>query len=229
MPSIDQLSNADVSGYSLVGQKASTPIPKIENLMVQRSTAQVSSLPYLPGTFPSTDSVAGFGLAGKLPQWRAPVPAVNSSATGSTTNTTIVSSSSSTTTNNPPKSQTASAAIPSLNPGQQYTGTILLAKSFYTIFISTDSSIRLRLYGSASAQSGDLIRPATTPPGYGNEQGIIADWNLPNAPVVWISTPSALGSNLDSPQTNVIYLTVDNIGVASESPNISITYVPIQS
>ena len=230
MPSIDQLSNVDVSGYTRMAQSPIPPAQHPENLLVQRSADQVCSLPYLPGTFPSTDSITGFGLAGKIPQWRAPLPAISNSGSGTTTNTsTVVSSSSSTTTNNPPVAQTASIAVPSLNPGQTFVGTVLMAKSFLLQTVSASAPVRVELYATAAARSSDSARLSTVPPGYGNEQGLIADLSFPTAPIVWLGCPAIIGFNADAPQTNVIYVTITNLGVGSETPSISMTYVPMQS
>lgn len=241
MPSISESQNVDTSGYTRITSPNIPPAQHPESLLVQRSAYQISSLPYLPGTFPSTDGVVGFGLAGRIPQWRAPVP--NPTSTGgssSTTTSTAVtsSSSSSTSTNpatahatsgNPPVAKTASATSPSLNPGESFTGTVLMAKSFYLFSLSVNAPVRVELYSTAGARASDFARPATTPPGYGNEQGLIGDFNLPTAPTIWATDPAVIGGNGDTPQTNVIYFTITNIGVSSEVPSATFSYVPLQS
>lgn len=231
MATLDQAINRDTSGYTRV---PFTPPPSAynpEDLFVRRNPNQVCSLPYLPGTFPSTDSIVGFGLAGKSPQWRAPLPATQNNASNATTSSTAVttSSSSSTSTNNPPKSQTASITTPVLNPGTNFAGTILLAKGFTLQFVTVSGPSRVEIYSTSSAQSADLFRDSNTPVGYGNEQGIIGEFNLIDAPVVWTVTPPASGFNGDTPQSNVIYITVTNIGPSSQSITVTLTYVPTQS
>jgi hypothetical protein len=64
--------------------------------------------------------------------------------------------------------------------------------------------------------------------GFGTEQGIIGDMVLQNAPVVWYAE-NMTGANEDSPQSSVVYITVDNLGVSTTSINVSISYVPLQS
>jgi hypothetical protein len=232
MPTIAESLQVDTSGYTRVTPPNIPPAQHPESLLVQRSAVQICALPNLPGTFPSTDSVVGFGLAGHLPQWRVALPATNTTgSTTTTTNATIISSGSgsSTSSNNPPFAKTASATSPALNPGQSFTGTVLMAKSFYLFSVSVNTAVRVELYSTAAARASDMSRPAATPPGYGNEQGLIADFNLPNAPTIWATDPAVIGGNGDTPQTNVIYFTITNIGMASETPALTLNYVPLQS
>jgi hypothetical protein len=229
---IDQATQVDTSGYTRIVSPVIPPAQHPENLLVQRNANQVCSLPNLPGTFPSTDNVVGFGLAGKIPQWRAAIPSSSTAVSGggTTAATTVVTSSTSTvTTNNPPIAKTASAMAPPLNPGQSFVGTVLLAKSFYLLSVSVSAPVRVELYSTAAARASDMSRAATTPPGYGNEQGLIGDFNLPNAPTTWATDPAVIGGNGDSPQSNVIYLTITNISVSSSTPSVTFSYVPLQS
>lgn len=190
------------------------------------------SAPYLPGTFPSGDTLRGFHLGNVIPQWRIPVPA-GATAQGATTTSTATtitsSSSSSTTTNNPAKAQTASITTPVMNPGDRFVGILTMAKGFEIWSVATNAAARIRLYATKSAQTADLARPSSQGPGFGNEQGIIVDWYLDTAPVVYEANPYPSGRNADSPQSTSIYLTVDAIGVSSGKITITVTFVPLQS
>ncbi len=233
MPTIAESQNVDTSGYARIVPSVIPPPKHPENLLVQRSANQICSLPNLPGTFPSTDNVVGFGLAGKIPQWRAAIPNPNTTGSGggaAVAATTIISTAgSNTTTNNPPIAKAASAMAPPLNPGQSFTGTVLLAKSFYLLSVSVSSPVRVELYSTSAARASDMSRSATTPPGYGNEQGLIGDFNLPNAPTTWATDPAVIGGNGDTPQSNVIYLTITNISGSSATPAVTFSYVPLQA
>lgn len=220
----------DTTGFSRMlppRPEASEPEQRLQPF---RDSTLRFSAPYLPGSFPSSDTLRGYHLGTQIPQWRIPVPS-QASAQGAGTSTataTTTTSSSSTTTNNPAKSQTASLTTPTLGPGGQFTGVLTVAKAFVVLTVTVDNPARVRLYSTASAQTADLARPSTQGPGFGTEQGIIGDINLDTVPVVWQAV-NMVGANGDSPQSTSIYVTIDNITTSSETVTVSVTYVPVQS
>lgn len=229
MATIEQATSVDTTGFTRT-LPANPPASESEQkLLPSRDSMLRFSAPFLPGTFPSSDTLRGYHLGGMIPQYRVPVPAqASAGGAGATTSTTTVTTTS-TVTNNPAKAQTAAISTTVLNPGGQYTGVLTMAKAFVVLSVAVSAAARVRLYGTVSAQTTDLTRPITQGPGFGTEQGIIADWNLDTAPIVYAGDPNPVGANGDSPQSSSIYLTVDNIGLASTTIAISVVYVPIQS
>lgn len=222
----------DTSRFTRIVPDVPAPSSPEQDLLPGRDPHLRFTAPFLPGIFPSSDTLRGFHLGGKIPQFRIPVPPQSPAQGAGSTSTTVVasssSSSSSTTTNNPPEAQTASIASSVLNPGDQFLGTILLAKSFYLYTVSVSVPARVRLYSTFATQTLDQFRDSLTSPGLGTQQGLILDVNLDTAPITWICE-NASGSNADIPQTNVVYITIDNIGLASTAIDVSIVYVPTQS
>jgi hypothetical protein len=219
----------DTSGYQPVSPPSSQQ--QDQPLLPTRDSKLRFSAPNIPGAFPSSDTLTGFHLGGMIPQYRIPTaPTQTGTSTTSTVATSVVTTGGggSTTTNNPPKSQTASATTSVLSPAGQFTGVISMAKAFVVLSVSVNSACRVRLYGTASAQTTDLSRPITQGPGFGTEQNIIGDMVLDTSPVTWQAV-DMVGSNGDSPQSTAVYLTVDNLTVMSTDVTVSILYVPIQS
>ena len=103
-----------------------------------------------------------------------------------------------------------------------------MAKAFIVLSVSVNAAARVRLYSTAMAQSVDRTRPITQGAGFGTEQGLIGDMVLQNAPVVW-AAENMTGTNGASPQNTAVYLTVDNLGVASTAIAVNVVYVPLQS
>lgn len=208
------------------------PLPASEPskaLIPDRDAIQICSMPVIPGSFPAFDNIRDFHLGGLIPQQRSPLPPpISAQGAGTTGNTIVNTSSSSSATSNPPIAQTASITTPVLNPGDQFTGTILLAKSFYLLQLTVSLGARVQLYSTAVYQTLDLSRNIATPVGYGTNQGIIFDAALDTAPTVW-QCVNTEGSNADTPQTNAIYITITNIDVVSSPITATFTYVPTQS
>jgi len=227
---IEESTQIDTSKYE---RRLPSPPPASEpskSLMPDRDALQICSMPVIPGSFPSSDNIRDFHLGGSVPQQRSPLPPPISAQGAGTNSTSIVTSSaSSTSTNNPPLAQSASVTTPVLNPGDQFIGTILLAKSFYLIQLTVSLGARVQLYSTATYQSLDLGRAVITPVGLGTNQGLIFDAALDTAPIVWQCNPVPLGANADTPQTNAIYVTITNIDVVSSPVSVTFTYVPTQS
>ena len=229
MTAIKDAINVDTSNFVRAGEPTPISHEIEEYLLPPRNVIQICSSPNIPGIFPSTNNIIDFHIGGKVPQYRAPLPApVSTQGTSTTTSSVVSSSSSSTSTNNPPTAQTASTTTPVLAPGAQFAGTILMAKSFYAYKLAVNVACRVELYGSSTAQSADLTRSLGTPPGLGTIQGIISDVQITSAPAIWFYQDTE-GSNQDTPQSNVIYLTVTNLGASSQAITVTITYIPLQS
>lgn len=230
MATIEQATAVDTSGFTRTFPGHPPASESEERLEPTRDATLRFSAPYLPGTFPSSDTLRGYHIGAIIPQWRIPVPAQASAqgASTSTASTTVISSSSSTTTNNPAKSQTASVMTTVLNPGDHFTGVLTMAKAFVVLQATVSSAARVRLYATNLSQTLDLSRPITQGPGYGTEQGIIGDMVLDTTPVVWQAV-NMVGANGDNPQSTTVYVTVDNLAAATEAISVSIVYVPIQS
>lgn len=228
MPAIDQLQDVDFTGYTRQLPEPPAASEPAKRLLPERDSTLRFSAPFLPGTFPSSDTLRGFHLGSIIPQYRIPIPpAASAQGASSTTSATVVTSSS-TSTNNPAVSQTASVTTTVLNPGARYTGSITMAKSFVVLQVTVNNAARVRLYSTAAAQTADLARPLTQGPGFGTEQGIIGDIALDTAPAVWQAV-NMVGANGDSPQSTTVYITVDNISQATQAYTVSVLYVPIQS
>ena len=229
MATLEQATKMDTTGFARADQGQYLPPATDPSLFPLRSAIRICPLPYLPGTFPSTNSIINYSFGGKIPQSRAPLPAQSVSGGGTSTTTVVSSSSSSSSssTNNPPVSQIASISSPVLNPGNQFQGGILMAKSFYLIQLTVNGPARVRLYSTQAAQSADISRSLTAPVGLGTGQGIISDVEMDGAGT-W-QYVDTVGSNGNSPQSNLVYITIDNIGLASETVVASLLYVPLQS
>jgi hypothetical protein len=220
--------NVNTSGYTPVVSPPATQLQE-QPLIPTRSPLLRFSAPNIPGSFPSFDTLTGYHMGGKIPQWRIPtVPTQTGTSSSSTSTAATVFSSSSTSTNNPPLAQTASIQTSVLSPAAQFTGIITMAKSFIVLSVSVNSASRVRLYSTTSAQTLDLSRPITQGPGFGTEQGIIGDMVLSTAPTVWYAE-NMTGANGSSPQNASVYITVDNLGASSSAISVTISYVPLQS
>jgi hypothetical protein len=229
MPTIAESTGTDISGYTYTLPGPPATQFQDQPLLPTRDSKLRFTPPYLPGIFPSSDALLGYHLGGMMPQYRIPVPPQATAQGASTsTATAIVTTSSSSSTNNPAKAQTASLTTLTLNPGDQFTGVLTMAKAFVVLTVTVNVPARVRLYSTVSAQTADLTRPFTQGPGYGTEQGIIGDIVLDTAPAIWQAV-NMVGANGDSPQSATIYCTVDNISNASETVTASVVYVPVQS
>lgn len=232
MPSVKDTLNADLSNYVDAPSPPPTSLDTALSLAPVRDHRLRFSAPYLPGTFPSTDTLTGYHLGGKIPQYRMPVPAPPSAggAGGSSSSGVFTTSSTSTiTTNNPPISQTAVFTAASVLPGNNFTGIITMAKTFTILSLTINAAARIRVYSTVAAMNADLPRPITQAPGYATEQGLVGDIYLDTPPYTWQPTPSIVGSNADSPQSQQAYVALTNISQSVQSYSLSVVFVPIQS
>src|SRR5271169_486259 len=73
MPTIQESTGVDLGGYTRTLPIPSESQPEQLLLPVRDSKLRFSA-PYLPGTFPSSDTLLGYHLGGMIPQYRIPVP-----------------------------------------------------------------------------------------------------------------------------------------------------------
>jgi hypothetical protein len=102
------------------------------------------------------------------------------------------------------------------------------SRSFQLLVLAVNSAARVRIYGTAAAQSGDLGRGLDIPPAAGTAQNIICDVVLDTAPFTW-PFQDRVGANADTPQTTNIYVTVTNLDTNSDAITVTFQYVPLQA
>lgn len=234
MPPINTRTGVDTSGYIPESQVAAPPpsaqaLPE-KPLLPTRSSILRFSAPYLPGTFPSSDTLTGFHLGSLIPQFRVPVPAPVQAGGAGTSTTTFAStsSSSSTTTNNPPTAKTAPLVTPVLSPNESYFGILTMAKSFVILNVTVGTAARIQFYSTQEAQTLDASRPVTVGPGFGTNEGIVGDIVLTSAPYIW-NPSEMIGYNADNPQTSNCYITLTNLSSSAVAVTLNATFVPLQS
>lgn len=104
---------------------------------------------------------------------------------------------------------THSATSVNLAPGT-YDNTLNIpaAKSYMLISVQVNAAAWVRLYSSDAARTADINRSVGSDPAPGS--GVIAEV-LTTQAATQILTPFTLGGNTESPVSNVIYLTVENM------------------
>lgn len=104
------------------------------------------------------------------------------------------------------------------------TGVVALGKSFRLIKINASAPCRIRLYATASARAADLGRAAGVAPAPGSNHGVIGDWQLDTSDkLLWICSPSAVGSNVETPVTAQIPFAIKNLSGAATSLTVTFT------
>lgn len=245
MPSLsDTIAASDaISGYTRSDPAAQTPRTAPASGSMEPTRNSMIRCPLPPLWQGAPDSLRQFYVGGRVPQFRVMTP--NAVPNSSSQQTVVIGTGGNGGGNSagsgggsiipppPPAPPSTNPAVQTflrtgvLLPGGQYIGTISLASSFQLLAIASDSAVRVELYGSASAQTQDLARGLDVPPAAGVTQGIISDLALDTYPYQW-SFQNRLGSNSDSPQSRLIYLTITNIGSSSVAAGITIQYVPIE-
>jgi len=183
----------------------------------------------LPASNNSADSLRQWGQGSEVPIFRTSAPPANSSNGGgsSTINVGSISTSSSssggTTPATMPSSQNASVTTPTLAPGQTWTGTLQMAKSFIVVQATTSAFARVELYGTKIAQTLDLSRPVTQGPP-NTTRGLILDVALLTAKT-W-QVLDCVGSNDDSTRSKTIYITITNLSTGAGAITASLLFVP---
>jgi hypothetical protein len=201
------------------------------------SDSRVNSLlksPYarcpLPASNNSADSLRQWGQGTDVPVFRTSAPPLNSNNGGGNTtiNSSATSSSSSggTTPATLPSSQNASISTPTLAPGQTWTGSLQMAKSFILVQVTGSAFCRIELYGTKIAQTLDLGRPVTQGPP-NTTRGLILDVALLTAKT-W-QVLDCVGSNDDSTRSATIYVTITNLSTGAGKITTSLLFVPEES
>ena len=234
MPSVQDAINADRSKLTPIDmtQQAEQKPP------AALSDSRINSLlksPYarcpLPPSNNSADSLRQWGQGTDVPVFRTSAPPPNSSLGGGSTTVNASSSSSSssggTTPTTLPSSQNASITTPTLAPGQTWTGTLQMAKSFIVIQVTGSAFCRVELYGTKIAQTLDLSRPVTQGPS-NTTRGLILDVALLTAKT-W-QVLDCVGSNDDATQRSAtIYITITNLSTGAGAITASLLFVPEES
>lgn len=234
MPSLSDALSADVSNYSPVDPgSARTASAPSGDLQPNYNTVMRCPLPPIFQAAP--DSLRQFYIGSQVPQTRL-LSAVTSGVNGggstggnvaesigfSSTTTTITSGSTAGT------MQQAVLVSPILNPGNRFTGFINIAKGFQMLGLSVSNAARVQLYGTLAAQNGDLYRGIDVPPPAGTSQNIITDLVFDTLPYQW-AFQNRTGSNGDSPQKPLAYITITNVSSASTAVTVVVQYVPLES
>jgi len=187
----------------------------------------------LPPFNATPDTLRQFDQLGGVPARRViPLPPPVGGAGSSVTNVTNVTSAPSNSSSSGSTSL-ASASVaftaPSLAPGQTYTTTIQVAKSFQLLMLNASNPVEVRLYGTALSRTIDIARSTDTAPPFEVTSGLITDVIFDTSPFQW-SWQNRIAANADSPQTSTIYVTVVNYGSGGlGATNVSLTYLPLES
>lgn len=107
-----------------------------------------------------------------------------------------------------------------------YNGSFVLGKAFQLLATSASAPCRIRLYGTAAAQSADAYRGLDNPPPAGTVQNIICDVVLDTFPLIW-TFQDRIGANGDSPATSTVYISVTNLDSTTEAITVSFSYVAL--
>jgi hypothetical protein len=234
MPSLkDLLAVKSIPGY------AESETPNKPSPVVQPGSSTSPINPYrrcpLPPFNAGSDTLRQFDESGKVPARRViPLPSQTAGQGGNVTNvtnvTTTTSGTSSSSSTTSPASSSTSFSVPALDPGQNYTTTVPLAKSFRLLLLNATNAVEVRLYSTALAQTVDIARTTDTAPPFETTQGLITDVVFDSSPYQW-SWADRGGANADNPQSTTIYVTVVNpsstTGIGATV--VSITFVPQES
>ena len=234
LPPIKEMIGVDLSGYI---PAPVTPPPNFQaeqSLLPARSPLLRATAIYIPGTFPSSDSLTGYHIGGVIPQFRSPLPPpASAQGAGSTTNINANINASNSTSNvtitsNLGVIQSASFNIQPLNPGQTYAGSVTMVGEGWLFYaLSPTFLMRVRGYGCSAGQASDLARPITQGPGFGTEQDIIFDVVM-DTTLGWDFTPGVVGTNQVEGESQLLFVTVDNVSSSSQNAgSVSIKYAPI--
>jgi len=209
-----------------------------KNQMTMPTMMTSGTNPYIRCPIPpiniDPDTLRQFNQNGKTPTRRVlPLPiSTVVGAGGVTNNTTAVNQGSDSGGGSSGKlvSASASISVPSLIPGQTFTATVGLAKSFQLLSLNSTQAVEVRLYSSSAAQSADLVRITDAAVPFEVFPGIITDIVFDTAPYVW-NWQNRIGANADSPQTTNLYVTVINPSQLTGVPAslIGVTYLPLES
>jgi hypothetical protein len=210
-----------------------------KNQMSMPTTMTSGANPYIRCPIPpiniDPDTLRQFNQNGKTPTRRVlPLPIATTAGGGSTTNNTTVINQGSSGGGGSSTAKLVSASVtisvPSLTPGQTFTATVALAKSFQLLSLNSTQGVEVRLYSTQAAQSADLVRITDAAVPFEVFPGIITDVVFDTAPFQW-AWQNRIAANADSPQTTNIYVTVINPSQLTGVPAslLGVTYLPLES
>ncbi len=226
MASLQEAIKVDTSRYRQV-ERPSMPIYPEQNRSLEPVINSMLRCP-LPPMQVSPDNLRQFYLNGQVPQIRLLTPSTNTvraSSGGSviTNNrvTQIVSGGSS---SSSLAVKSVSVTTPSLNSGDNFQTAAMVAKAYQLLSVSASGPCEVRLYGSVSEQVTDSARGLDVPVAAGVGQNIVSDVALDSVPYVWYYQ-NRVGANADTPQSNLLYITVINLDEVSDVISVVLQYV----
>ncbi len=161
-----------------------------------------------------------------------PLPQVTSTGGSTVTNTTVTQSAQSSSTVTgltglsaktlnyvSPLLLVGAAAVQSLN---------VASKSYQLISATANGPCEIRIYGSAAAQAADFGRATYAPLAAELNNNLVTDIVFDTPPYVWY-WQNRCGSNSDSPQANIAYLTVFNTGTIPQNFQIAFVVLPLET
>lgn len=229
MPSLkDMLAVKSISGFAAAEKNTTPPAVQPGGALGQNPYRRCP----LPPFSATVDTLRQFDESGKVPARRViPLPLQTAGTGGSVTNVTNVTAASGGSGGSTTPTLTSASVtftVPTLAPGQVYTTTIQMAKSFQLLLLTSSNPVEVRLYGTSLSQTIDISRPTDTAPPFEVTQNLITDVVFDTSPFQW-NWQNRIGANADNPQTKAIYVTVVNYGVSGVSAsNMSVTYLPLE-
>lgn len=187
--------------------------------------------PLPPLATANSDSLRQFYMGDQISQTRMfnPPTIATSNGSGGTTVVNVTSTSAATSTAATPiVSKQASLTTPALIPGAIFPTTLAVSRSFQLITVNSNAMCRFELYGTSSARTSDSGRGLDKTPAVGTIQNLICDVALDTAPFTW-NFQNRIGANADSPQADLIYVTVTNIGSSASKITVTLTYIPLEA
>jgi hypothetical protein len=122
--------------------------------------------------------------------------------------------------------QTASHTTASLANNAEEQSTIILAKSYRLLSISTSVAARVRLYDRAAKQTADASRAVGTSPT--GDSGVVFDYVTTAGVLSADLTPQVIGSSMESSPSSSIPLTVDNLSGSTGTVTVTFTYAVLE-
>lgn len=109
-------------------------------------------------------------------------------------------------------------------------GDVTLGKSFLLLKLEADRDCRVRLYSTAAARTADASRLFGTDPAIGTQHGVICDLILTTADgLVWILSPQAPGSCMESVVTRDISYAIQNLSGSTSAVEVTFTVVETEA
>ena len=236
MPSLaDTLRSTSLPGFTPVQALPQPAVPAPVGLPGESSSFTVNRFirSPLPPINATVDTLRQFddGDTG-VPRRRVlPLPQVTSTGGSTVTNTTVTQSaqSGSSTAVTGLTAKTLNYVSPLLLVGAAAVQSLNVAsKSYQLISATANGPCEIRIYGSAAAQAADFGRATYAPLAAELNNNIVTDIVFDTPPYVWY-WQNRCGSNSDSPQANIAYLTVFNTGVTPQNFQIAFVVLPLET